>query len=221
MDAIAQIGILYTKMATNKNILGRNGLRRIILPSVMIMLMILMVNLASAQMETLGTFKQGECVKLLQTCSDCTYNVITSVLYPNSTQALSQVNMTKTSTEYNYTFCDTKTVGNYIVNGFGDESGTDTIWNYGFEITPSGIIESVAFWIFLFVIAYILMIIGLSYSNIGLSYFGGSIGLFLALYCLPNGIFLYKTTLTNIVSLLTLFLAIYCIMKSTFDLMEQ
>ncbi|MBU1669455.1 hypothetical protein KKC13_13700, partial [bacterium] len=41
-------------------------------------------------------------------------------------------------TEYNYTFCNTTPIGTYTVNGVGDLSGTDTVWNYNFEITDTG-----------------------------------------------------------------------------------
>lgn len=92
----------------------------------------------SATTGNLGTFKQGECVNLLQTCADCTYNTITSVIYPNSTEALGVSSMDKTGLIYNYTFCDTNSLGTYTVNGYGDLGGSDTIWNYQFEITENG-----------------------------------------------------------------------------------
>lgn len=87
---------------------------------------------------TLGTFKQGNCINLIQTCSNCSYNNISNVLYPNSTIAVENIEMTKQDTFYNYSFCFTSTTGVYIVNGYGDIDGVKTSWVYDFSITPNG-----------------------------------------------------------------------------------
>ncbi len=97
---------------------------------------IFLISLASASL--LGTYKQWECLNLIQTCDDCTYNNITNVLYPNSSVAVANVSMTMEDTFYNYEFCGTSATGVYLVNGFGDEGGVKTTWYYDFEITPSG-----------------------------------------------------------------------------------
>ena len=99
---------------------------------------IFFLSFASAQIQSLGVFKIGNDINLIQTCDNCTFNNITSVLYPNSSVAISNVQMTKDGTFYNYTFSDTNTIGTYIVNGFGDLDGIDTVWNYDFEITSFG-----------------------------------------------------------------------------------
>ena len=105
--------------------------------TIFFLIAILIFPLASAE-TTLGTFKQNDCVRLLQACADCTYVNITSVNYPNSTQALGHVPMTKIGTEFNYTFCSTSSLGTYIVNGVGNEAGIDTVWAYDFAVTVSG-----------------------------------------------------------------------------------
>ena len=95
-----------------------------------------LIGLASASL--LGTYKQWECVTLIQTCDDCSYNNITNVLYPNSSVAVANISMTMEDTFYNYEFCQTSANGVYLVNGFGDEGGVKTTWYYDFEINPSG-----------------------------------------------------------------------------------
>jgi len=99
---------------------------------------IFFINLISAGL--IGPFEQGEDINLIQTCDDCTYNQITSILYPNSTVAISNVMMTKDGTFYNYTLSSnyTQTLGTYIVNGVGDLNAVDTVWAYDFEVTSSG-----------------------------------------------------------------------------------
>ena len=101
-----------------------------------IILVLLILPLASAV--SLGTYKQNECVNLIQTCSNCTYANITSIMYPNSSIALSNVQMTKIGTYFYYNFCNTSFNGNYIVTGDGNPDGTFDVWNYDFTITSTG-----------------------------------------------------------------------------------
>ena len=109
-------------------------------------MVLLLISLTSATQESLGTFKVGEEVKLKQICGTCTYNNITSISYPNSTISLSDLEMTKRGTEYNYTLSGnyTSALGEYIVNGVGDLGGTNTSWAYTFEINMSGVKVTIA-----------------------------------------------------------------------------
>lgn len=127
-----------------------------------------------ASISHLGIFERGECVELKQTCPDCTYNNISKVSYPNSSVALSEVAMNKFDTFYNYSFCDTNTIGVYKVDGYGDLGGTLDTWNYELEITPTGdnlsISQSVLYVIFLLgcfvlVVFFVYLSISLPYSN--------------------------------------------------------
>ena len=94
----------------------------------------------SAEVQTLGTFKQNTCIQLLQTCGNCTFNNITSVrIEGNSTSLTSQVVMTRTGTEYNHSFCESNISTKYIVNGFGDPNGETTVWAYDFFVNPTGL----------------------------------------------------------------------------------
>lgn len=129
---------------------------------------IFLISLVSSTQQSLGTFKQGECTNLIQTCGNCTYNNISIILYPNSSVAISNIKMTKDNTYYNYTFCNTSVLGNYIVNGFGDSDGKKTIWSYGFEITGTGFEFnlprtnlSIAL-LFLIIFAFLLCIFGIT-----------------------------------------------------------
>lgn len=106
-----------------------------------LMLGIFLISLTSAAQSSLGTFKQDSCIDLTQTCTSCTYNNLTSIIYPNGTKYSfsPEQNMTKSDSEYLFQTCDfSSDLGNYKVNGHGDLSGTDTVWNYEYEITKSG-----------------------------------------------------------------------------------
>lgn len=119
--------------------MASSGGSRYILPIFVSVLFLLVMPLVQAEQQTLGTFVKGSSVNLIQICSNCTYNNISSIQYPNSTQAQGQIGMTKTGTYYNATFTRTTTIGQYIVNGFGDLDGTQTAWSYNFYITADGV----------------------------------------------------------------------------------
>ncbi len=100
---------------------------------------IFILSLAAAAVSDLGDFKRFECVNLPQTCPDCTYNNITRITTDSkSTIVLGEVVMTRDDTYYNYSFCNTTVLGEYIVNGFGDEGGVKDTWEYKFHITETG-----------------------------------------------------------------------------------
>ncbi len=136
---------------------------------------IFLIGLASAEQQSLEPIKQNDCVNLIQICSNCTYNNISTILYPNSTVALSNLTMTKDDTYYyNDSFCKTSTLGTYIVNGYGDLDGIKTTWSYDFEVTPTGFTletsESMLYIIILIVtfilfLAFLYPAIKLPYSN--------------------------------------------------------
>ncbi len=106
-----------------------------------IILGIFLISLVGATQQTLGTFKQGSCMQLVQTCGNCTYNNI-SFVYQTNNAILYNISdkMTKVGTFYNHTFCNTSLVGEYVVNGVGNPNGEITSWVYDFAVTPTGTI---------------------------------------------------------------------------------
>lgn len=106
---------------------------------IFVFLILMLVGSVSALNE-LGTFKQNECVEIKQTCSSCSY-VNASISYPNSTRALTNIQMSEISPGvWTYDFCNTSNLGRYDVIGEGDLSGTPTSFATYFTITTSGAI---------------------------------------------------------------------------------
>jgi hypothetical protein len=107
-----------------------------------IVLMISLISLVSAGIETLPPVKQGDCINLPQIYANSTYQNITYILIQNSNLSLSKYNinaiMTKDGSFFNYTFCNTTLLGHYIVNGIGDYDGIDSAWVYDFFVNGSG-----------------------------------------------------------------------------------
>lgn len=92
----------------------------------------------SPAQEKLDSFKVNDCIQLIQTCDDCSYNNVSSILNPKGDIIPINMQMTKSGTFYNITYCNTSEIGIYQVNGFGDEGGTQGAWNYYLEITGTG-----------------------------------------------------------------------------------
>jgi len=107
--------------------------------TIILLVGILLISLGGASQEKLGTFKQNDCIQLKQSCADCTYVNFTKVSYPNSSQALGEVEAEQNGISFNYTFCNTTENGLYIVEGFGDVGGDKTVFIYDFEITKTGL----------------------------------------------------------------------------------
>ena len=123
---------------------------------------LLLVSMASAVENSLGTFKQGNTITLRQMCASCSFNNITSVVYPNGSNAITNAAMSGSNAEYTYSLSGdyTKQIGIYYVNGFGDLSSVNTAWVYTFEVTengmpnPDGITNVIYSILFFFVLAF-------------------------------------------------------------------
>lgn len=106
------------------------------------MMALIMLSLVSASQSSLGTFKQGDCVPIIQLCGTCTYSNLTHVIIntnDNSTLlTIYNVGMEKNGALFNYTFCDTRNLGEYNVGGVADLDGVDDAWAYDFDINLMG-----------------------------------------------------------------------------------
>lgn len=99
----------------------------------------------NAEIQTFGTFRINTDIELKQIGAGFTNCYIISILYPNSTPSLSiETEMIKTGNEYSYSYNKTSELGQYIVNGYCSDGIEDTVWNYDFKITPSGVIPTTA-----------------------------------------------------------------------------
>jgi len=100
---------------------------------------VFLVSLASASLESLGTFQQNTCIDISQTCASCSYVNISSVSNKDNSTIVSNVGMTDLGNgEWRYEFCNTSYLGRYDVRGMGDINGVDSSFASFFEVTPSG-----------------------------------------------------------------------------------
>jgi hypothetical protein len=138
--------------------------------------------------QSLPPVKQGECVLLPQSCATCSYNNISSVTYPNSTIALGQVQMIKNGNSYSYNFCNTTALGKYIVNGFGDPSGSVETWAYDFEVTTTGQQNNNTIPIMLAIAGFIIFIIAIISRNLYIGFISGIVFIVLGIYLMIFGL---------------------------------
>lgn len=112
-----------------KNALEEKG--RINFIFLIISMIVLMIGIASA---SYGTFKQNSCIQIKIISNSSLVN-ISSISYPNSSTAISDSPMTKIAKTFNYTFCNTTVLGNYIYDYY-DNLGN--IYVNDFKITYNG-----------------------------------------------------------------------------------
>ncbi len=135
-------------------------------------------------LESQGTFKQVEEVRLTQVCSDATYITISSITYPNSTVATSQINMTSVgSGEFYYLFNSTNEFGRYDVRGISD--GCENTFATYFEITPFGNLWVL---IFLVILAFVFIVFGMVIKMPPLGFIGAVLLLLSGMYVMIYGI---------------------------------
>lgn len=135
---------------------------------ILIMMGIFLIGLTSAQLDSLGTFKQNSEVRIAQVCQDATYINISSISYPNGTVAVSGIQMTSAgSGEYYYDFTDTSLLGRYDVRGISD--GCEKTFATYFEVTLNGNKPAEGIVVVIFTIIFILIF------GFGLIYFLKSI----------------------------------------------
>ena len=182
---------------------------------------IFMINLAAAEIETLGTFKLNECIELRQSCSNCTYVNITSVTYPDSSLAIGETEMTALGTNYNYTFCLANQIGEYIVNTKGDIDGIETVVAYDFYVTSTGSNKTSLLPIFLLIGGYILLVLALFNKEYILGFASGTLLCIGGVYLLIYGLGDFNNLYTNALGYVSLFLGIIVSFASIYEALPE
>jgi hypothetical protein len=117
------------------------------------------IGIANAE-ESGGTLigKQNDCIQLPQECADCSYIKLTSIQYPNMSRENINTIMTKNESSFNYSFCDTSLLGNYVYCMVGDVGGTDTVACKDFEITATGKSNPDGILVLVFIVFFLLLL---------------------------------------------------------------
>ena len=133
-----------------------------------VMSLFLMVSIPALEDQTIGTFIEGKDVVLIQTCDNCTFVNVSSVLWPNSTIALTgPVSMTKNNNFYNYSFNKTDPLGIYTYITCGDNNGIVSCQDLTFKINQIGQDASISEAIIYFVLligVFLVFLLGLYFT---------------------------------------------------------
>jgi hypothetical protein len=151
-------------------------------------LLVLQIYFVLGQTPTLGVFKLNDCIGLKQTCSNCSSINITSILFPDSTQQSINGQMTKTGSDFNYSFCNNSQLGNYIVNGIGDPDGVSTVFAYNYIVTTTGNDNNNTIPLFLALGGFIIFIIAIASRNLYIGFISGIIFIVLGIYLMIFGL---------------------------------
>lgn len=102
---------------------------------------IYLLGFVNAQVESLGEVKQNNCINLIQTCSYCNstfYSNISMMQYPDKTIELFNIAMEQHGKSFNYTWCNTIQLGQYIPTICTDVDGDEVCVSYDFIVTKTG-----------------------------------------------------------------------------------
>jgi hypothetical protein len=166
---------------------------------------------------TLGVFKVNTCVELKQTCANCSFVNVTTIIFPDSSTATINAEMTKSGSDFNYTFCNNTMLGNYIVNGIGDPQGVLTIYAYDYSITTTGNDFPYTIPLFLGIAAFILLIMGFWIKNNYVVFIAGTLFVVLGLYLIIYGLSIISDMYTTALAWVTLGIGLLLILASAFS----
>jgi len=154
----------------------------------------MLFSLVSAEEEigkSWGAFEQGEEVRIVQTCSDATYINISSISYPNSQTAATNINMNYLGNgEFYYVFNSTEQLGRYDVRGISD--GCQETFTQYFVITPSGFANTLGFYILMLIIMGSVIFIGFYLQDAWFVILGGMGLIMLGIYSINYGVAGFK-----------------------------
>jgi len=189
----------------------------------LLLVFLFVIPLVSSQVQTLGTYKVGDCVNLIQLCDNCTYNNITSITSNPEGGILikGEFWMERNGTHYNYTFCGNGYAGQYVVNGHGDENGLDTVWAYDYYVTPSGYRNILGLFIIMIGVVYGIGLFGFFGRNVWVSIIGGMLMMTLGLFTLMNGVDIYRNFMTESFSYFTIGLGAFFAIYAGLDLIDE
>jgi hypothetical protein len=190
--------------------------------TLVLLLALLVLPIVSAEVKTLSPVKQGSCVALPQTYANSSWQNISVIQVPDKTMI--QVNDRMTNLGggfFNYTFCNTGRVGEYIVNGVGDIDGVPQTWNYNFFVTPSGFTGILGLFVIVIAAIYFIAFFGFFGKSVWVAMFGGLGMILLGLFTLNNGIDIYRSFITEAFSFITIGIGSTFALTAGVDLIEE
>jgi len=127
-----------------------------------------MLTIVMASQQSLGTFEQGESIRLIQTCTTCPFVTLDTIKLPNGTILEIGQNMTQTGNTFYYDFEVTDLDGEYIYNTYYGNYSVPV----GFLVTLNGNTPAEGITVVVFSIIFILIVFfGIIYFLKSLAHF--------------------------------------------------
>lgn len=178
----------------------------------LVLMFLLIISLASAG---LGTFKQDSCVEIRTILNTTAVNISSIGNEKSGVITYVDAPMTKNGNTFNYTFCNTSNLGNYVYDYYDTEG---YVYVNDFNITPSGDSKPLGFYIIVLFLSIGVIVLGFAVRDATITILG-SFGLyFLGLYILFYGIDIMKDgTYTWALGIIVLMCAAYISWKAAYE----
>ena len=182
-----------------------------------LMLGMFLISLVSAE-GTIGTVKQDDCIDLYQFCPSCSYVNLTAIKYPNVTISTMDLEMTQEGNNFNYSFCGTTELGEHFYTVCGDKDGVEECEQISFEVTPSGFLNTLGFYIIILILSLGIIIFGYAIEDAWVVILGGFGLVLVGLFVYLNGIDGMKdTAYTYGIAIITIMFGSYFIVKGSME----
>jgi len=169
-----------------------------------------------SSINSIGTVKQYNCITLPQTCN-CTWNNITTIMFSDKTYVTINEAMTADGTYFNYTFCNTTLIGDYIVNGVGDKDGATTPFNYWFEVTTTGNNNNNTIPLFLALGGFIILVFAFVLRNNYLGFMAGILFIIFGIYIIVYGLGFVSDFYTQAIGYVTIGMGLFIFLASSYS----
>jgi hypothetical protein len=157
-------------------------------------------------------------INLWTTCSDCDSVNITQINYPNGVNKSLNYVMSKNGFVYNYIFTNTEQVGRYSYITVGNSvSNGICIQSVSFDVKSLDL----SFSIMLILISLGLAMFGFFGKNEWITIIGGLIMIPIGIYFIYNGIDIYKSILTEIISITMICLGAFFTIFTGIEIIEE
>lgn len=166
--------------------------------------------------------EQNQCASLYQLCDNCTYVNLSSVIFPDNSILNINSAMTKSGVDYNYTFCQTSQIGEYIYNVCGDKDGQFICENLTFKVTPSGFNLTIGYYFLIIILSIGIIILGYYVQDAWIVMLGSFALVLFGLYILFFGLVGFKDSVyTWGIGIIILMLGIYFGVKASLEKIDS
>lgn len=179
---------------------------------------------ASAEQQSLGYVRTGSCIALKQSFGNSTFQNITAVTLPDKLN-INIINKNMQSLGgglYNYTFCGTHQIGEYVVDGIGNVNGAPETWTYNFYANPLGIPNTFIFYTLFLAVIVLIFMLGHTIKNPYIIMLDAILIVIMGLFVIVNGIDMVKNVLyTRAIGIVLWALGVYIMYLAVQEFLKE